>query len=93
MAWWWRVAVELVATDPPLQGQGYMSRILRAVNRICDAEGLPAYLECSGDKNKAIYEHMGYVCEGAYPIKLEGDEPGWEPISPVYTMLRQPAAK
>ena len=92
VVWRWRVAVEIVATDPPLQGQGHMSRIMRAINRICDAEGLPAYLECTGDKNKAVYEHFGYVCQGVYPINLVDDEPGWEPNTPVYTMVRQPAA-
>mmetsp|Transcript_24306 Transcript_24306/g.49349 ORF Transcript_24306/g.49349 Transcript_24306/m.49349 type:complete len:293 (-) Transcript_24306:200-1078(-) len=86
------IYVKSVATNPALQGQGHMSRILRAINRICDAEGLPAYLECSGAKNKGIYEHFGYVCEGVYPIHLEGDEPGWKPNTPLYAMLRPPAA-
>ena len=92
VVWRWRVAVELVATDPSRQGKGHMSRIMRAISRICDAEGLPAYLECTGNKNKAVYEHFGYVLQGTYPINLEGDEPGWEPNTPVYIMMRFPAA-
>ena len=84
--------MELVATDPPHQGKGHMGQLLRAINRVADAERIASYLECSGERNKALYEHFGYVCKGAYPINLEDDEPGWEPNTPVYTMLRQPAA-
>ena len=50
--------------DPAAQGQGHSSKLLRRVNELADAEGLPCYLMTSGPSKDAvkvaIYARFGY---------------------------------
>jgi len=45
---------------PQAQGKGLGSRLMRPVLDLCDAEGLPAYLESSKEVNVPFYERHGF---------------------------------
>jgi GNAT superfamily N-acetyltransferase len=54
----WHLGV--LGTDPPAQGRGHGGRVLQPVLDRCDAEGLPAYLESSKDRNVPYYRRFGF---------------------------------
>jgi len=54
----WYLAV--LGTDPPAQGQGLGSAVLRPVLEQCDADGVAAYLESSKERNIAFYARHGF---------------------------------
>ena len=83
----WYVAV--MAVDPSAQGAKHCSRLMRAVCAQADADGIPAYLECSGPRNKTIYERFGFRCVNTYKLEVpDGDEEGWPSYGPFYAMVR-----
>jgi GNAT superfamily N-acetyltransferase len=59
-----------LGVDPPRQGQGVGSALLRPVLSRADAEGLPCYLEADKAKNVPFYEMHGFE------VVEEGDLPG-----------------
>lgn len=50
-----------LGTDPAFQGKGVGSALLRPVLDRCDAEGMPAYLESSKERNVAFYGRHGFT--------------------------------
>ena len=50
----------VIGTRPDWQGVGIGSRMLRAVLRTCDDNGMPAYLEATNERNKQLYERHGF---------------------------------
>jgi GNAT superfamily N-acetyltransferase len=64
------------------QGRGYGAALLRPMLERCDSEQLPAYLEASTPRNRALYERHGFevVEEGRYA----DDGP------PIWQMWREP---
>jgi ribosomal protein S18 acetylase RimI-like enzyme len=50
-----------VGVDPPWQGRGLGGAVLAPVLARCDAERVPAYLEASTPRNRALYERHGFV--------------------------------
>lgn len=64
------------------QGRGYGAALLRPMLDRCDSERLPAYLEASTPRNRALYERHGFevVEEGRYAT----DGP------PLWRMWREP---
>jgi ribosomal protein S18 acetylase RimI-like enzyme len=54
----WYLAV--LGTDPPAQGQGLGSGVLRPVLEQCDADGVGAYLESSKERNIDFYARHGF---------------------------------
>jgi ribosomal protein S18 acetylase RimI-like enzyme len=54
----WYVAV--LGVEPEWQGRGFGSHLLRPGLERCDREGLPAYLEASSERNRALYERHGF---------------------------------
>lgn len=65
-----------VGVDPESQGRGMGSILMHPVLQRCDAEGLPAYLEASAPRNRALYERHGFeVTEEIRPGR--GGPPMW----------------
>ena len=54
----WYIAA--LAVDPPHQGRGHASRLLKEGLRQVDKDNLPCYLETDGDKNVSIYRRFGF---------------------------------
>jgi ribosomal protein S18 acetylase RimI-like enzyme len=50
----------MIGIDPPYQGRGIGSALMRPVLERCDREGIPAYLESSNERNVALYERNGF---------------------------------
>ena len=71
-----------LGTDPEVQGRGIGSALLRPVLEHCDAEGQPAYLESSKEKNLAFYSRHGFEVVKEVPL------PGGGPT--IWTMWRDP---
>ncbi|HWH33308.1 MAG TPA: GNAT family N-acetyltransferase [Egibacteraceae bacterium] len=65
-----------VGTDPLRQGRGYGGALLRHVLDRCDEQGMPAYLEATTERNRALYLRHGFrVME---ELRLpEGGPPFW----------------
>ena len=53
--------LEVLGVDPPHQGEGHASTLLRAMFARADDEGLPCYLETQDARNVSIYQHLGFV--------------------------------
>ena len=92
------IYLAFLGTNPPMQGKGHAGALLRAVNRIADASGMPVYLE-TGEKNRSLYEHFGYKVMGKTTIQEEnkkGDKDTATATSswscPLLAMLRCPHA-
>lgn len=68
-----------VGVDPARQGEGLGSAMIKEGLRLCDAQGLPAYLESSNPRNIPLYERHGFEVIGLV-------QP--EDYPPLYPMLR-----
>ncbi len=71
----------LLGTDPEQRGRGIASALIRRVTRICDRDGLPAYLESSNETNISFYESHGFTV--VQEIRISDGPTLWP-------MLRQP---
>ena len=71
-----------IGVTPTWQGRGYGAALLRPMLERCDADRVPAYLEASTPRNRALYERHGFevVHEGSYA----DDAP------PLWRMWREP---
>lgn len=70
-----------LATRPSHQGTGIGSALLRPILRRCDDQRLPAYLEATSQRNRALYLRHGFVDRDAYAL----------PNGPtLYPMWREP---
>jgi len=49
-----------LGTAPEARGRGLAAALLRRVLDVCDADGLPAYLESSDPRNVPLYERHGF---------------------------------
>jgi GNAT superfamily N-acetyltransferase len=70
-----------IAVQPDRQGEGMASALLRYRLAQLDQEGLPAYLEATGMRNKALYERHGFRL--MYPVEIpDGPElyPMWRSV-------------
>ena len=70
-----------VGVDPSRQGEGLGSAMIKEGLRLCDAQGLPAYLESSNPRNIPLYERHGFEVIGL----IQPDD-----YPPLYPMLRAP---
>ena len=65
----------VLGTDPPRQGRGVGSQLLRPVLARCDAEGRLAWLESSKRENLPFYERHGF--QVVDEVRLAGAPPVW----------------
>ncbi|HVM09100.1 MAG TPA: GNAT family N-acetyltransferase [Acidimicrobiales bacterium] len=69
-----------VGVDPLRQGAGIGSELVRAGLARADADGLPAYLEASTARNRALYERFGFDVVGE--IRAADSPPLWPMLRP-----------
>jgi GNAT superfamily N-acetyltransferase len=50
----------VIGVEPQWQGKGFGAAVLRPILERCDREGLPAYLEASSLRSRALYERNGF---------------------------------
>jgi GNAT superfamily N-acetyltransferase len=72
----------VVGILPEWQGRGFGSALMRPILERCDREGLPAYLEASSPRNRALYERHGFAV--VEETRLAKDSP------PLWRMWRKP---
>lgn len=72
----------MIAADPGHQGKGLGSALMKHATRICDEQGLPAYLESTNARNVSLYQRYGFEVVGEI-------QHGSSPI--VRPMIRKPA--
>jgi GNAT superfamily N-acetyltransferase len=61
-----------LGTDPDRQGTGLGSAVMMPVLERCDAEGTPAYLESTKERNVVFYEHHGFAVTGTIAPEPDG---------------------
>jgi GNAT superfamily N-acetyltransferase len=76
--------LQVIGTEPALQGKGVGAALLRSHLERCDREGLPAYLESSKLTNIPLYEHFGFEVTGvlAMPKAAPPITKMWRPGRP-----------
>jgi GNAT superfamily N-acetyltransferase len=74
----------IVGITPAWQGRGYGAAVLRPVLERCDSDGMPAYLEASSARSRALYERNGF--ETIEECRYAKDGP------PLWRMWRKPKA-
>jgi GNAT superfamily N-acetyltransferase len=75
--------LHFLATEPTRQGRGIGSAVLKPMLDTCDAQGLPAYLEATSERNRALYLKNGFEDRGE-PLRLPDNGPL------MYPMWREP---
>jgi GNAT superfamily N-acetyltransferase len=65
-----------LGVDPPWQGRGLGSALLAPVLTRCDSERVPAYLEASSERNRALYERQGFAVTEQFKL-ARGAPPQW----------------
>lgn len=58
------------------QGQGYGGRLLQSRLSRADEQALPAYLEATSVRNRALYERHGFEVTGE--LSVDGSPPLWQ---------------
>jgi GNAT superfamily N-acetyltransferase len=72
----------MIAVSPTVRSQGVGAALITNNLDRCDRDGLPAYLEASSLRSRALYERLGYTFLGT-PVEL--------PDGPyMYPMWREP---
>lgn len=74
----------MLAVRPGHQGQGTGSALLRAHHATLDQQHIPAYLEASDPRNRALYQRYGYTDRPGDPFHLPAGGP------PMWGMWRNP---
>lgn len=74
----------MIAVAPERQGEGLGGALVRSVLDRCDQEGVPAYLEASNERSRALYERLGFADAG-HPLELPDGPRMWP-------MWREPRA-
>lgn len=73
----------IMAVHPTAQGRGIGTALLRAQHSVLDQAGIPAYLEASAVRNRALYLRHGYILRPDAPFYLpEYGPPMWPMIRP-----------
>jgi GNAT superfamily N-acetyltransferase len=61
----------ILAVLPGIQGQGIGTALLHAHHAVLEEQGIPAYLEASGERTRRLYLDHGYTDRGS-PIEFAG---------------------
>ena len=69
-----------IGVAPSGQGQGIGSALMSRGLERCDRDGLPAYLEASTPRNRALYERHGFAVVGE--IRVADSPPLWPMLRP-----------
>jgi GNAT superfamily N-acetyltransferase len=64
-----------LGVEPRGQGRGLGSALMAPVLERCGRERLPAYLEASTDRNRALYERNGFALTGVFEMPGRGGPP------------------
>lgn len=72
----------MIGIDPPHQGRGLGTALMRPVLERCDRDGIPAYLESSNERNVPLYERNGFRIAEAIGLAKDGP--------PMWLMWRDP---
>jgi GNAT superfamily N-acetyltransferase len=73
----------LIGVEPCRQGHGLGSRLLARGLARTDHDRLPAYLEASTPRNRALYQRHGFVATGE--IQVADSPPMWPMLRPAAT--------
>ena len=60
--------LQFLGVRPERQGEGLGGALMTPVLQRCDRDGIPAYLEATSDRNRALYERHGFRAHGAIPL-------------------------
>lgn len=71
-----------IGVEPRCQGRGLGAALLAPVLEQCDREQIPAYLESSSERNRALYERHGFELTGTFHLPAGGP--------PIREMWREP---
>jgi RimJ/RimL family protein N-acetyltransferase len=66
----------MIGVTPERQGAGIGTALVQHVLDRCDREGLPAYLEASNARSRALYERLGFELAGR-PLDLPDGPRMW----------------
>jgi GNAT superfamily N-acetyltransferase len=69
---------------PEWQGRGLGTALMRPVLESLDAAGIPAYLESSSTRSRALYQRNGFAVTGEFNLPSDGP--------PLWQMWREPQA-
>jgi ribosomal protein S18 acetylase RimI-like enzyme len=72
----------VLGVEPESQGSGLGSRLMHPVLERLDREGVPAYLESSTPRSRALYERHGFAVTGEMNLPASGP--------PIWLMWREP---
>ena len=73
--------LQFLGVLPQRQGAGIGGRLMAPVLARCDRDAVPAYLEATSERNRALYERHGFRTTGELPLR---DGPS------LWTMWRDP---
>ena len=73
----------VIGVEPEWCGKGFGAALMRPILERCDRERLPAYLEATTPRNRALYERQGFEVVEEMTVK---DSP------PFWRMWREPRA-
>jgi ribosomal protein S18 acetylase RimI-like enzyme len=76
--------LQFLGVRPERQGAGLGGALMAPILARCDRDGVPAYLEATSDRNRALYERHGFRAHGAIALP---DGPA------VWRMWRDPAVQ
>jgi len=78
----WYLAI--MGVEPDSQGRGIGSKLMHPALETLDAQGVPAYLEASTVRSRALYERHGFVVTGEFNLPSDGP--------PLWQMWREPGS-
>ena len=60
--------LQFLGVLPERQGAGLGGALMAPILKHCDRHGVPAYLEATSDRNRALYERHGFRARGDIPL-------------------------